>query len=178
MFLGYPSTQKGYKLLNFVTNKVFVSRDVVFHEHIFPFRESSLDKYKYPAPSYLPKTLSPQVWVENDSTTQNDSHQREESQPLDTAEHYDDPATYGNNASPSPQPSLVPNEPSAPLRTSSRVTKRPAWMNDYVTMNTVRYLISDNLTYTNISPDYRAYLTATAHYTDPVNFSTVVQDIK
>lgn len=33
-FLGYPSTQKGYRLLNLLTVKIFVSRDVTFHEHI------------------------------------------------------------------------------------------------------------------------------------------------
>ena len=37
VFLGYPATQKGYKLLNLLTDQTFVSRDVVFHEHIFPF---------------------------------------------------------------------------------------------------------------------------------------------
>lgn len=28
---------KGYKLMNPETNKIFISRDVVFHEDIFPF---------------------------------------------------------------------------------------------------------------------------------------------
>ena len=37
VFLGYPSNQKGFKLLNLMIQKVFVSRDVTFHEHIFPF---------------------------------------------------------------------------------------------------------------------------------------------
>jgi len=36
--LGYLATQKGYKLLNLMTNKTFVSRDVIFYEHIFPFK--------------------------------------------------------------------------------------------------------------------------------------------
>lgn len=36
VFLGYPFGYKGYKLLDITTNNVFVSRDVVFHEHIFP----------------------------------------------------------------------------------------------------------------------------------------------
>lgn len=35
--IGYPYCQKGYKLMNIETNKIFVSRDVVFHEDIPPF---------------------------------------------------------------------------------------------------------------------------------------------
>ncbi|XP_075076555.1 uncharacterized protein LOC142163195 [Nicotiana tabacum] len=37
VFLGYSTTQKGYKLLDLSNNKFFMSRDVVFKEHIFPF---------------------------------------------------------------------------------------------------------------------------------------------
>ena len=37
MLLGYPPATKGYKLLNLSSKKVFISKDVVFHEHIFSF---------------------------------------------------------------------------------------------------------------------------------------------
>ncbi|XP_073019436.1 uncharacterized protein [Primulina eburnea] len=37
VFLGYSNTQKGYKVMNLDTRKFLVSRDVVFHESIFPF---------------------------------------------------------------------------------------------------------------------------------------------
>ena len=36
VFLGYPFGIKGYKVLDLSTNTVFISRDVVFHENIFP----------------------------------------------------------------------------------------------------------------------------------------------
>lgn len=51
VLLGYPLAIKGYKLLNLASKHVFVSRDVVFHEHIFPFQ--SLDSI-YSSPSYVP----------------------------------------------------------------------------------------------------------------------------
>lgn len=41
VFLGYPSGYKGYKLLDLSTNTVYISRHVIFHEHIFPFSSSS-----------------------------------------------------------------------------------------------------------------------------------------
>jgi hypothetical protein len=40
VFLGYPVGQKAYKLYNLSTHKYFTSRDVVFHEHIFPYKSS------------------------------------------------------------------------------------------------------------------------------------------
>jgi len=36
-FLGYPFGLKGFKVLDLSTNVVFNSRDVVFHEHSFPY---------------------------------------------------------------------------------------------------------------------------------------------
>ena len=36
-FLGYPPHQKAYKVLDLLTNKIHISRDVVFHEQHFPF---------------------------------------------------------------------------------------------------------------------------------------------
>ena len=40
IFLGYPFGVKGYKLLNLITKKTFISRDVSFHETVFPFISS------------------------------------------------------------------------------------------------------------------------------------------
>lgn len=37
IFIGYPFDKKGYKLYNICFKTSFVSRDAVFHEHIFPF---------------------------------------------------------------------------------------------------------------------------------------------
>ena len=40
VFLGYPVGQKAYKLYDLTTHKIFTSRDIVFHEHIFPFEST------------------------------------------------------------------------------------------------------------------------------------------
>ena len=40
VFLGYPFNVKGYKVLNLHTRKITISRDVIFHESIFPFSPS------------------------------------------------------------------------------------------------------------------------------------------
>ena len=41
VFLGFPFGVMGYKLLNLVNKKIFVSRDVTFHETVFPFSSST-----------------------------------------------------------------------------------------------------------------------------------------
>jgi len=41
VFVGYPQGMKAYKLYNIDQQKFFVSRDVVFHEEVFPFKDLS-----------------------------------------------------------------------------------------------------------------------------------------
>ena len=41
VFLDFPFGVMGYKLLNLVNKKIFVSRDVTFHETVFPFISST-----------------------------------------------------------------------------------------------------------------------------------------
>ena len=41
VFLGYSSLHKGYKCLHVPTNRVYISRDVVFDETVFPFSHTS-----------------------------------------------------------------------------------------------------------------------------------------
>ena len=40
IFLGLSPGQKAFKLYDLSTHNIFVSRDVKFHEHIFPFQET------------------------------------------------------------------------------------------------------------------------------------------
>jgi histone deacetylase 1/2 len=37
VFMGYSSQHKGYKCLHIPSNRVYISRDVVFDENAFPF---------------------------------------------------------------------------------------------------------------------------------------------
>jgi hypothetical protein len=47
VFVGYSSLHKGYRLFDLHTQSYFISRDVVFYEHIFPFAHS-LDSFVSP----------------------------------------------------------------------------------------------------------------------------------
>lgn len=37
IFLGYPSNIKGYRVYDINAQKILISRNVIFHEEIFPF---------------------------------------------------------------------------------------------------------------------------------------------
>ena len=53
VFLGYPNNVKGYKLLDLHSRQIFMSRDVVFQEHKFPFLSTAC------APQPISVTTSP-----------------------------------------------------------------------------------------------------------------------
>ncbi|KAL2933517.1 Retrovirus-related Pol polyprotein from transposon TNT 1-94 [Bienertia sinuspersici] len=44
ILIGFPFGQKAYKLYDLDTKQVFISRDVIFYESIFPFKNSEIDK--------------------------------------------------------------------------------------------------------------------------------------
>ena len=52
-FWVIQQTQNGYKLLNLLANQTFVSRDVTFQEHIFPYKSNSHTLYMQPTPTTL-----------------------------------------------------------------------------------------------------------------------------
>ncbi|PKU80445.1 Retrovirus-related Pol polyprotein from transposon TNT 1-94 [Dendrobium catenatum] len=58
VFLGYSDIYKGYRCLNLQTNKIVVSRHVIFHERIFPFAIPSANNSSQ-QPDTCPRLLIP-----------------------------------------------------------------------------------------------------------------------
>ncbi|KAL2252652.1 UNVERIFIED_CONTAM: Retrovirus-related Pol polyprotein from transposon RE1 [Sesamum indicum] len=53
VFLGYSQNHKGYKVFDLDTDTLFHSRDVIFHENIFPF-EPTISVASPPSTDYVP----------------------------------------------------------------------------------------------------------------------------
>ena len=62
VFIGYPYNVKGYKLFDLLSHTILISRDVVFHEKIFPFSvteaiSSSSSLIPLPSMSPIPSSV-------------------------------------------------------------------------------------------------------------------------
>lgn len=80
MFLGYPHGIKGYKLYDLNTRQVFVSRDVVFHEVVFPYK--SINELLLVPELPLPSFNNQECFDDNDLDTSTES---DNSSPLVTS---------------------------------------------------------------------------------------------
>jgi len=56
VFLGYPMGKKAYKVYNLVTKRIHYGRDLVFHEHYFPFQHAVVVEIILPNDVFLSNT--------------------------------------------------------------------------------------------------------------------------
>ncbi|KAL0412816.1 UNVERIFIED_CONTAM: Retrovirus-related Pol polyprotein from transposon RE1 [Sesamum radiatum] len=104
--------QKAYKLFNLDNNTVIISRDVTFHEHIFPYIGHSKPDT---APILVPTSILDQ---HTDSTS---------SAPSSLSFSDPDPPI---SSTPPPLPTQIPTVADLPRR-SQRQVKPPSWLNDF-----------------------------------------------
>ncbi|XP_074347249.1 uncharacterized protein LOC141686088 [Apium graveolens] len=168
VFIGYPPHQKGYKLLDLATKKEFVSRDVVFHERIFPYHKNVVQNYMAPVPPSMPQYS--QVNDADDLIVSETVHTNTPSSPVSQS------SARISDASPSSVSEsniLTPDSTTVVhVRRSTRVHVTPVWMSDFVT-NTPSQSIS-NLAYTSINENFHCFLSTVTSARDPISFSKAV----
>lgn len=148
VFVGYPFAQKGYTLLNLTTMQTFVSRDVVFHEEVFPLNESSSKSYIHRTHVVMPHSES--VPFAHDDLIELE---------------VDAPENSAGTRDSTPQPVL---------RHSSRVTRKPAWLDGYVS----HVQSSSNVVQVvdlPLADEFHCFVAAVSSTADPVSFKQVVQ---
>jgi len=160
VFMGYSSTQKGYILYDIHDQILFVNRHVVFQEHMFPFR----DMYTSSNPIFLviklnsscPDSPSPasEVLVNDRSI----------------------PKSSDTTAS-TESMSSVPSHEIVPVRKSTRSSRPPLWLQDFVTppkSNACTYSLTNHVSYSSLSPSYRQLLQAYSFISEPTTFQEAV----
>lgn len=109
-FFGYPIGMKGYRLYNIQAKQVFVSRDVIFHEEVFPFHfitdaSSLVDPF--------PDLVLPNSFIDLPDISSS-SHESATEAPCQVAQ----------------LPSILSQIPE-PIRRSFRQTKPPSYLRDF-----------------------------------------------
>lgn len=123
VFMGYSTTQKGYKLYNLSTKSFFISRDVMFREDQYPFQHiqaefwdsSSIensDMFVYDDPPNIPL---PEVSVISPNPTSS-SPDPDSSSPTQISQSSESPSTYIEHD----------------LRKLTRSSKPPGWLHGFV----------------------------------------------
>lgn len=205
IFVGYPYGQKGYWLFDIETRKFFVSRNVNFHEHIFPFasiQEASeihavlplpisehLDTLSHTQPPLTPPNpppinIDPPSLSDPTLTTPSPINQTiaepvEHIQPLVPAS----PPTSSHHDLP----------PSASMSRPQRTRVRPSYLNDYHCSNLTRschstssflkvsekgtsYPLSSVISYSRLSNAHKHFVSAISSSTEPSHFSQAILD--
>ncbi|WVZ17643.1 hypothetical protein V8G54_010625 [Vigna mungo] len=170
IFLGFKRHTKGYLFLNLKNHKVEVSRNVIFHENVFPYHniqktENSLclplpTNYTHNYDHFLPLGTTANDIPLGSSTDDRPSGNSltdlptgSHNPPIDTAQPNDN---YGTSES---------------VRRSSRSRTTPAYLKDYKTNSLVRYPINNYLCYNRLSNHYKHTILSITSNTEPNSYS-------
>ena len=170
IFLGYPVGQKAYKLYDLDTHQMFTSRDVVFHETIFPYESiPSPSSNSDPVIPLSISDLSPPV------------PQPSPPEPISPIQQ----PSLPNSVSTQPSPASPPLEPI--LRRSQRPHHPPMALRDYVCNQVTfpnhlpplssspqkgtRYPLCNFVSYHRYSPQHRSFTAAVSQDIEPTSYA-------
>ncbi|CAL1360108.1 unnamed protein product [Linum trigynum] len=175
IFLGYPASQKGYRVMDLATRKLFTSRDVVFCEDKFPFRDTTS-----PPAAPLRAPAGPVLAEDEELIHSADEEPAIGATPSSSSPLPLDPS--GSDAAPAPD-SPVPAAPEP--RRSDRNRQPPRFLVDNYDVrlptthsghvSRVRYPLNAVVNYARLSSDHRAYLAAISRVTQPRFFHDAVR---
>ncbi|KAH7521922.1 hypothetical protein FEM48_Zijuj07G0083300 [Ziziphus jujuba var. spinosa] len=153
VFLGYPPGYKGYKLLDLETNQIYVSRNIVFHETIFPFlRHTTLDydlfsNHVLPLPAHEISSSSNSEIVSTSSST-----------PPPTSIASTRPKRVVK------QPSYLSNYHCNLASSSSSITLSHS-------KSSTLHPLSSYLSYNRLSSHHKAFILSISSYTEPKSYA-------
>lgn len=146
IFIGYPSSVKGYKVYDLEDHSCFVSRDVIFYESSFSFQKSTsaptshIDSHNLVLPMAIPKSIpfipryqivTPSTPIdirENNSLTPLNSQDNDHNNTFPSSTENSDPSSHTVTELP---PSSLRNNSLITLRISNRTRQAPGYLHDY-----------------------------------------------
>lgn len=192
MFIRYPRGMKASKLYDIENKKIFISRDVVFHEEIFPFHQitSSNEIIDVFPDLVLPQPISSGSTVADEPalTTLTQQQMSLPSQDPVVAAHDvgveglaipDIPDDAINLAVPSSR--NIDISGNAPRR-SSRPSKQPSYLVDYhcslihsnPLLTQVKYPLHQFISYDRLSSNFKSFVLNVSSDFEPTNYSQAV----
>lgn len=155
VFIGYSPGQKAYKLYNIDTKHIIVSRDVAFHEEIFPLQNAPS---KGTEDNDVPLPIISDSFPYNESEAQEDTSNQEGAIDIDIEDN-------DNTGKPT-----VEENTELTQRCSTRVRRTPAWQNDCI----VNYSVDNESTHSSTEKrDSKSeYTPNTYPYTINSNFNS------
>ncbi|GMI81966.1 hypothetical protein HRI_001865900 [Hibiscus trionum] len=200
--MGYSLHQKGYVLFNITSKTFFISRDVVFHEYIFPFQTCDSSSPLFPLTSlqtvdheflYIPVTEQPlppftpssPVPTEHSPLPTEHSPVPPEHSPIPTEHSPVPPAPLSMPTEASVSPPISHVVSSISLRKSTRVSKPPTWLSDFVcpansspstSLLTGSYPISSCIGYNHLPPTTRHFAISLSSIVEPHSYQMTITD--
>lgn len=141
VFIRYSNSQKGHKVLDLENNKIFISRDVIFHEHHLPFHFKSATQPSDAGSIFMP-TITPilhsninpySTFSHVPDSTSSQTAPSPQSSPSTTPIHPSSPSPENTTINPSTSPPPILNDTSVltPVRRSVRQSKPPTYLKDF-----------------------------------------------
>lgn len=165
MFIYRLLFKKGYQLLDLTIKKVFTSKDVIFHEDVYPYHPDSITKYMTPLPVSTTTIQPKPSWDDIDTTN--------------ILTPADSSTTTSSNPSTTFDNSIIPTSPSPPhIRHSSRAHKPLAYLQQYQTYQASSSPVPliTNLAQTAVQPEFNCFMSTLTIHNDPLYYKDVVKD--
>ncbi|GKU93759.1 hypothetical protein SLEP1_g7327 [Rubroshorea leprosula] len=186
VFIDYPYGQKGYKVYDLETNQIFISRDIVFYEKIFPY--ASIYNYKdcvaSPCSGITPPNLETHFLASDDSVLDNTIDNQNHSETMEEAQVVDiDLETNANHPDQDQavRPPRLQRERRVPQRLDDYVSTMPQSVMpmqapSQSTNSGDPYALSNCVSYNSFSSTHLNYLAAISSVDEPKSFSQAIKN--
>ena len=167
VLMGYGTTQKGYRLYDLQNKIFFTSRDVCFHEHIFPFHSCTVEADdNVLKPIFHPTKIAEEFPIARLGEC--------DTEPLIDSIENETMVEAASSVDSVEQPPV--------RRISTRISRPPIWQKDFITKTCSKsassclYPIEDNVAYDNLVIPYQSFIAQMSLETEPQSYAQAILD--